>query len=412
MYLLADKGDKNESKNTSFSDSSLPAIHYGEQCTCGVFQSMGRLVQRFVSHYGGLVSEIPYTGNDWPDEDMYIVLNNGVRTDSPDTTTTWPNDVVIDYIGLWQSNAVCGNGTCEAGEDCNSCSSDCIGVTGGKPANRYCCGDGVCENVEDETNCNIDCGAGPFCGDGNCDIDEDQCNCSDDCGTPPSAETNCTDDIDEDCDGDTDCLDSDCLGDPSCPTCGDGTCDEGEDQCNCSNDCGTPPSAETNCTDGIDEDCDGDTDCADSDCAADSACVSGNVVFEDDFESGDFIAGGWTAVDASVHTQAVYSGVYGVKLQKLASIEKSVSTAGRTGMTVEYDRKTVNYDPEDFFEVEWYDNSNWHILESTQDSNWDHPVFALPAGAEDNLSFRIRFTGNANKPTDKVFMDNVKILDN
>ncbi|MBW8001794.1 MAG: glucan endo-1,6-beta-glucosidase, partial [Planctomycetes bacterium] len=33
--------------------------------------------------------------------------------------------------------------------------------------------------------------------------------------------------------------------------CGDGTCDSGEDQCNCSADCGTPPSTETGlCTDG------------------------------------------------------------------------------------------------------------------------------------------------------------------
>lgn len=38
----------------------------------------------------------------WPDEDMYIILNNGVRTVSPDTTTTWPNRLVIDYIEVYQ----------------------------------------------------------------------------------------------------------------------------------------------------------------------------------------------------------------------------------------------------------------------------------------------------------------------
>jgi hypothetical protein len=38
-------------------------------------------------------------------------------------------------------------------------------------------------------------------------------------------------------------------GEPS--YCGDGTCDPGEDQCNCSDDCGNPPATETNCTDGI-----------------------------------------------------------------------------------------------------------------------------------------------------------------
>ena len=38
----------------------------------------------------------------WPDESMYIVLNNGVRTLSPDENTSWPNDLEIDYIELYQ----------------------------------------------------------------------------------------------------------------------------------------------------------------------------------------------------------------------------------------------------------------------------------------------------------------------
>jgi hypothetical protein len=53
---------------------------------------------------------------------------------------------------------------------------------------------------------------------------------------------------------------------PGAGVCGDGTCDSGEDQCNCADDCGTPPTTETDCSDGEDNDCDGDTDCDDSDC--------------------------------------------------------------------------------------------------------------------------------------------------
>jgi len=123
-----------------------------------------------------------------------------------------------------------------------------------------------------ETIYNYITGGGPECGDGTCDPGEDQCNCPDDCGTPPSNETSCTDGIDNDCDTDVDCDDSDCIGDPACPTCGDGTCDPGEDQCNCPEDCGTPPSTETSCDDGVDNDCDNDTDCDDADCDGDPAC--------------------------------------------------------------------------------------------------------------------------------------------
>ncbi len=56
--------------------------------------------------------------------------------------------------------------------------------------------------------------------DATCDPGEDQCNCPADCGTPPSTETTCDDGIDEDCDNDTDCDDVDCDGDPACPDCG------------------------------------------------------------------------------------------------------------------------------------------------------------------------------------------------
>jgi hypothetical protein len=113
---------------------------------------------------------------------------------------------------------------------------------------------------------------GSVCGDAYCDPGEDQCNCPEDCGTPPASETDCTDGIDEDCDNLTDCDDSDCNSDLACPTCGDTFCEIGEDQCNCPEDCGTPPLTETVCDDGIDEDCDLNTDCDDEDCSGDPAC--------------------------------------------------------------------------------------------------------------------------------------------
>ena len=114
---------------------------------------------------------------------------------------------------------------------------------------------------------------GSYCGDTFCDPDEDQCNCTNDCGTAPSTETNCSDGIDEDCDADSDCDDADCLADPGCPYCGDATCDPSEDQCFCATDCGNPPSMEIDCSDGIDEDCDEDIDCDDADCFGVSSCI-------------------------------------------------------------------------------------------------------------------------------------------
>lgn len=38
----------------------------------------------------------------YPNEDFYIVMNNGTKTDSPDTNTTWPNYLTIDYVELYE----------------------------------------------------------------------------------------------------------------------------------------------------------------------------------------------------------------------------------------------------------------------------------------------------------------------
>ncbi len=41
-----------------------------------------------------------------------------------------------------------GDGICEPGEDCNSCSSDCDGKRNGPPSGRFCCGDGTQQSAE------------------------------------------------------------------------------------------------------------------------------------------------------------------------------------------------------------------------------------------------------------------------
>jgi hypothetical protein len=82
----------------------------------------------------------------------------------------------------------CGNGKCEAGENCKDCATDC------GPCFPVC-GDGQCEassydpNLSETCkNCSKDCGTcGPVCGDGICaDSQGETCtNCNMDCGECP-----------------------------------------------------------------------------------------------------------------------------------------------------------------------------------------------------------------------------------
>jgi beta-glucanase (GH16 family) len=42
--------------------------------------------------------------NRWPNEDMYIVINNEVQTNATDQTTQWPNYLKIDYVEIYEKD--------------------------------------------------------------------------------------------------------------------------------------------------------------------------------------------------------------------------------------------------------------------------------------------------------------------
>lgn len=52
---------------------------------------------------GSVVRTLTNTiGTNWPNENMYLVINNSTQTSAPDVTTTYPNSLVIDYIRIYQ----------------------------------------------------------------------------------------------------------------------------------------------------------------------------------------------------------------------------------------------------------------------------------------------------------------------
>ena len=137
-------------------------------------------------------------------------------------TTGNPCGADTDCKGTVNGYICCDDdGTCEESEDCDSC-GDCIGgmAAGNDPTDCFKDkADGVCHPVKDGPNC-PDCASSYCCGDGVCEGKEDNSNCEIDCGSTPSCddiETNCNDGVDNDCDGKTDCADEECTDDPACP---------------------------------------------------------------------------------------------------------------------------------------------------------------------------------------------------
>ncbi|MCH8147394.1 MAG: choice-of-anchor B family protein, partial [Planctomycetes bacterium] len=168
------------------------------------------------------------------------------------------------------SGSICGNGVCEPGEDCTtgSCPDDCRGQQGGRPSNRFCCsgdiggggGDGAtdCNDpvcTSDGWACSFS-GANPFCcGNGVCESGEDSSNCAIDCA--------CT--VPSDCDDTNECTVDDCVsGVCQNPPVADNTsCNAGADIC-CGGTCTTAA-------------CDVNADCDDGEACTTDTCLNGGT---------------------------------------------------------------------------------------------------------------------------------------
>jgi hypothetical protein len=191
-------------------------------------------------------------------------LTDYLSVDSPGWVYHGPLTLLDDDGGLQRvpaegcavavaPSASCGDGSCNAGETCQTCTADCgacpvaAGACPAGPGN--CCGDGTCQTDEDASWCG-DCGqVAGSCGNGACDAGENACTCAADCSG--SCDTAITTGViaaavcgDGQCNGDenaTSCA-QDCGGGGSVGgtgyLCGDNSCDGDEDACSCPADCG------------------------------------------------------------------------------------------------------------------------------------------------------------------------------
>jgi hypothetical protein len=122
---------------------------------------------------------------------------------------------------------------------------------------------------------------------------------------------------------------------------------------------------------------------------------------------------GWTiSSGADVQVRDVppfYEGSYYAGAKRGGWFERTISTAGSTNVRVKYAGLTIGFDAGESLKVEWYDGSSWNLLDELVSGTWVYRDWDMPAGADDNAAFALRFTGNADKNTEWAHVDSIEV---
>ena len=152
--------------------------------------------------------------------------------------------------------------------------------------------------------------------------------------------------------------------------------------------------------------------------------VSATDIFYDNFESGSLSE--WnlshlgTGADWTSSTTNPYQGTRHAEsrptytTQPASVTQKKISTSGYENIVFKYYKRSIGLDAADEFQVEWYDGTGWSILEQTGSSSSNDAAYvsrsySLPAGANNNPSFTIKFECTAGATSEYCRIDNVNV---
>jgi predicted phosphodiesterase len=137
----------------------------------------------------------------------------------------------------------------------------------------------------------------------------------------------------------------------------------------------------------------------------------GSTIFYDNFE--DNSMSDWassTGGTAQIRNGSPYEGSYSAGAKQNGWFSHTVSTAGKTDVHLKYAGLTIGFDAGEYIRVEWYDGSAWQLVEQlASEGSYTVRDWDLPAGADNNANFAIRFTTVANGNTEWGQVDIIEV---
>ena len=97
------------------------------------------------------------------------------------------------------------------------------------------------------------------------------------------------------------------------------------------------------------------------------------------------------------------------RLKSVSWMEKALSTVSYSNIHVKYHRRTKNFDSGEWLTVEWWDGSDWNLLEQYRSGTVSPADFACGSGADNNANFKVRWSASSDKNNEFANVDNVEI---
>lgn len=139
-----------------------------------------------------------------------------------------------------------------------------------------------------------------------------------------------------------------------------------------------------------------------------SSFVHDGTVFTDGFEGcfANWDCTGFCSANS-------YEGVHSCKMDQDEYAVAAISMAGYEMIAVNYVRNLSGLTVGDEFVCQWFDGSQWHTLENITEgfADWTQVKFPLPASAENNNDFKLRFKVTS-QAGNYAYVDNVDIRSN